>query len=71
MRNIIQKMSCVLILLACCWLSSTAQAPAASILTGASNGNNQTFSVKYKATPGFAYPAGVYAVDVTYTATQQ
>ena len=44
---------------------------AASILTGASNGNNQTFSVKYKATPGFAYPAGVYAVDVVYTATQQ
>ena len=44
---------------------------AASILTGASNGNNQTFSVKYKATPGFAYPAGVYAVDVIYTATQQ
>ena len=44
---------------------------ASSILTGASNGNNQTFSVKYKATPGFAYPAGVYAVDVVYTATQQ
>jgi hypothetical protein len=44
---------------------------AASILTGASNGNNQTFSVKYKATPGFAYPSGVYAVDVIYTATQQ
>ena len=44
---------------------------AASILTGASNGNNQAFSVKYKATPGFAYPAGVYAVDVIYTATQQ
>ena len=44
---------------------------AASIISGGTNGNNQTFSVKYKATPGFAYPAGVYAVDVIYTATQQ
>ena len=44
---------------------------ASSILTGASNGNNQTFSLKYTATPGFAYPAGVYAVDVIDTATQQ
>ena len=43
----------------------------ASIISGGNNGNNQTFSVKYKATPGFAYPAGVYAVDVIYTATQQ
>ncbi len=33
-------------------------------------GANQTFSVKYKATPGLAYPAGAYSVDVVYTATQ-
>lgn len=33
-------------------------------------GADQRFSVKYKATPGFAYPAGAYAVDVVYTATQ-
>jgi hypothetical protein len=44
---------------------------ASSIINGGSFGNNQTFDVKYKATPGFAYPAGVYAVDVIYTATQQ
>jgi hypothetical protein len=44
---------------------------AAAIINGGSNGNNQTFDVKYKATPGFTYPAGVYAVDVVYTATQQ
>jgi TonB-dependent SusC/RagA subfamily outer membrane receptor len=34
MRNIIQKLSCVCILLAFCWLSGAAQAPAATILTG-------------------------------------
>ena len=34
-------------------------------------GGNQTFDIKYKATPGFAYPAGTYAVDVVYTATQK
>lgn len=33
-------------------------------------GDNKTLSVIYKATPGFAYPAGNYAVDVVYTATQ-
>ena len=41
------------------------------LITAAARGGNQTFSVKYKATPGFAYPAGTYAVDVVYTATQQ
>lgn len=34
-------------------------------------GGNQSFGIKYKATPGFAYPAGSYAVDVVYTATQK
>ena len=42
-----------------------------NLITNASNGGNQTFSVKYKATPGFAYPAGTYTTDVIYTATQQ
>jgi len=46
-------------------------ATATSIITGADRGGNQTFSVKYKATPGFAYPAGTYTTDVVYTATQQ
>ncbi len=40
------------------------------LITAADRGGNQTFSVKYKATPGFAYPAGTYTVDVVYTATQ-
>ena len=43
---------------------------AATIITNGTNGNNQTFDVKYKATPGFAYSAGNYTVDVVYTATQ-
>ncbi len=43
---------------------------AANLITNANNGGNQTFSVMYNATPGFAYPAGTYTVDVVYTATQ-
>lgn len=42
-----------------------------NLIAAANRGGNQTFSVQYKATPGFAYPAGTYAVDVVYTATQQ
>lgn len=48
-------------------LSSTSQ----PIITGGQNGGNQTFGVKYTATPGFEYPAGAYSTDVVYTATQQ
>ena len=48
-------------------LSSTA----ANLIENATYGGNQTFSVKYKATPGFAYSEGTYAADVVYTATQQ
>lgn len=48
-------------------LSSTA----ANLITDGDNGGNQNFTVKYKATPGFAYPAGTYSTDVVYTATQQ
>lgn len=32
-------------------------------------GDNNTFSVKYFANPGFNYPAGTYSVDIVYTAT--
>jgi hypothetical protein len=46
-------------------------ATAANLITNATYGGNQNFTVKYKATPGFAYPAGVYSTDVVYTATQQ
>lgn len=48
-------------------LSSTSK----TLLTSCNNGNNQWFNVKYKANPGFAYPAGEYTVDVVYTATQE
>ncbi|MCB9045047.1 MAG: hypothetical protein H6550_02790 [Chitinophagales bacterium] len=50
---------------------STLTASNQDLITAADRGGNQTFSVKYKATPGFAYPAGTYAVDVVYTATQE
>jgi len=42
-----------------------------NLINEASRGGDQKFSVKYKATPGFAYPAGTYSVNVVYTATQQ
>ena len=44
---------------------------AANLITNANNGNNQNFTIKYKATPGFGYTAGTYSTDVVYTATQQ
>lgn len=42
-----------------------------NIIINGSRGSNQTFSIKYKGTPGFSYPAGDYTVSVIYTATQQ
>ena len=47
-------------------LTSTSQ----NLLTTCSRGGNQTFSVQYQATPGFAYPSGTYTTSVVYTATQ-
>jgi len=47
-------------------LTSTAQ----NLISNATYGGNQTFSVQYNATPGFAYPAGTYTTSVVYTATQ-
>lgn len=41
-----------------------------SMISNAAAGGNKTFKVQYKATPGYTYPAGVYTVDVVYTATQ-
>ncbi len=41
-----------------------------NLLSNATAGNNQLFSVRYKATPGFSYPSGTYTVNVLYTATQ-
>lgn len=42
----------------------------ARILNDCDRGGNQTFSVKYRATPGFSYPAGTYTTTIIYTATQ-
>ena len=41
---------------------------AASLTTGARG--DASFSVDYRATPGFAYDAGTYTLSVVYTATQ-
>ena len=41
------------------------------IINNGQAGGEQTFDVQYKATPGFAYPAGTYSVNVIYTATQK
>ncbi|OSZ79554.1 hypothetical protein CAP35_15280 [Chitinophagaceae bacterium IBVUCB1] len=35
------------------------------------NGGNQNFTIVYRVTPGFTFPAGTYTTDVVYTATQQ
>lgn len=45
-------------------------AASANLLSNCSNGGSRNFEVRYEATPGFAYPAGVYAIDVVYTTTQ-
>lgn len=42
-----------------------------NVINNGKPGGNRTFDVQYKATPGFAYPAGTYSVDVIYTATQK
>ncbi len=42
-----------------------------TLITNGDKGGNQKFTIQYKATPGFAYPAGTYTTDITYTATQQ
>jgi hypothetical protein len=47
-------------------LTSTQQ----NIIANGLNGGNQTFSIQYMATPGFAYPAGTYTTNVIFTATQ-
>lgn len=41
-----------------------------NLINAGTVGSSQLFSVIYQATPGFAYPAGMYTVDVVYTATQ-
>jgi hypothetical protein len=40
------------------------------LLDACNQGNNQTFSVQYKADPKVAYAPGAYSVDVVYTASR-
>lgn len=42
-----------------------------TIITNGAKGGFQYFFTRYKATPGFAYPAGTYTAEVIYTATQK
>ncbi len=42
----------------------------ATIINWGSPGGNQTFSVRYMATPGFSMPGGTYTTNIIYTATQ-
>lgn len=41
------------------------------LLVGGTQGQNQTFAIQYKCTPGFNLPAGTYTMNVVYTATQE
>ncbi len=52
--------------------SSYASIPSgtATIINWGSPGGNQTFSVRYKATPGYTMPSGTYTTNIIYTATQ-
>ena len=40
-----------------------------TILNTCPTGNNQQLGVKYKATPRYSYPGGIYTIDAIYTAT--
>lgn len=42
-----------------------------TFLYNGTNGGDQNFTLVYKVTPGFTFPAGTYTTDVIYTATQQ
>lgn len=50
------------------WYSVTSVAT--NMITNGTRGGDQKFAVKYKAAPGFSFPAGTYTVDVVFTATQ-
>jgi len=42
----------------------------ATLINSGSNGASETFSVRYKALPGFSLPGGTYTASILYTATQ-
>jgi len=39
-------------------------------INNADAGDNQTFAIKYKATPGYSYAPGTYTTDVIFTLTE-
>lgn len=51
------------------WLGLTVGG-GSTLLTYCNPGGNQTFTVKYKATPGILAAPGTYTTDVVFTATQ-
>lgn len=53
------------------WQSFSAIGTPVTLLTNCDAGDNRTFTVKYKATPGINFEAGTYTVDMVYTATQE
>lgn len=53
------------------WQSFSAWGFPVTLLTNCKPGGNQTFTVKYKATPGINCVAGTYTTEMVYTATQQ
>lgn len=53
------------------WQSFSANGVPVTLLSNCTAGNNKTFSVKYKVTPGISFAPGLYSVDMVYTATQQ
>lgn len=40
------------------------------VINNGSRGANQTFAIKYKATPGYNYSGGTYSASIMYTVTQ-
>ena len=53
------------------WQSFSSLGTPVTLLNNCNPGSNQTFSVKYKATPGIGSIAGNYSTEMIYTATQQ
>jgi len=53
------------------WQSFSILGTPVTLLNNCDAGGNQTFTVKYKATPGVNCKAGNYSTEMVYTATQQ
>lgn len=53
------------------WQSFSSLGLPVTLLTDCDAGGNQTFTVKYKATPGISVTSGNYTAEMVYTATQE